>query len=90
MNAQAIPVPAGNEGKRDHLMDGVFRFLVLGAALFVLLSLVGAAASMLWGGRLAFETFGWAFMATEEWDVAPAILARWSRSTARWLRQPSR
>ncbi len=69
MNAQAIPVPAGNEGKRDHLMDGVFRFLVLGAALFVLLSLVGAAASMLWGGRLAFETFGWAFMATEEWDV---------------------
>lgn len=69
MNAQAIPVPAGNEGKRDHLMDGVFRFLVLGAALFVLLSLVAAAVSMLWGGRLAFETFGWAFMTTEEWDV---------------------
>ena len=69
MNAPAIPVTAGNEGKRDQRVDGVFRLLVLGAALFVLLSLVGAAVSMLWGGRLAFETFGWAFMTTEEWDV---------------------
>ena len=69
MNAPAIPVMAGNEGKRDQRVDGVFRLLVLGAALFVLLSLVGAAVSMLWGGRLAFETFGWAFMTTEEWDV---------------------
>lgn len=69
MNAQAIPATAGSESRRDQRVDRLFRFLVLGAALFVLLSLVGAAVSMLWGGRLAFETFGWAFLTTEEWDV---------------------
>jgi len=69
MNATAIPATAGNESKRDQRFDRVFRYLVLGAALFVLLSLVGAAVSMLWGGRLAFETFGLAFLTTEEWDV---------------------
>lgn len=69
MNAPATAVTAGNEAKRDQRVDAVFRMLVLGAALFVLLSLVGAAVSMLWGGRLAFETFGWAFLTTEEWDV---------------------
>ena len=69
MNATAIPATAGSESKRDQRVDSVFRLLVLGAALFVLLSLVGAAVSMLWGGRLAFETFGWAFLTTEEWDV---------------------
>ena len=69
MNATAIAATAGNEGKRDQRVDRAFRYLVLGAALFVLLSLVGAAVSMLWGGRLAFETFGWAFLTTEEWDV---------------------
>jgi phosphate transport system permease protein len=50
-------------------MDASFRWLVTAAALFVLLSLVGAAVSMLWGGKLAFETFGWKFLTTEEWDV---------------------
>ena len=69
MNATAIPATAGSESKRDQRVDRVFRYLVLGAALFVLLSLVGAAVSMLWGGRLAFETFGLAFLTTEEWDV---------------------
>ncbi|MCX7043642.1 MAG: phosphate ABC transporter permease subunit PstC [Gammaproteobacteria bacterium] len=69
MNATAIPATAGNESKRDQRVDRAFRYLVLGAALFVLLSLVGAAVSMLWGGRLAFETFGLAFLTTEEWDV---------------------
>jgi phosphate transport system permease protein len=33
------------------------------------LALVGAAVSMLWGGRLAFDTFGWSFLTTQEWDV---------------------
>ena len=55
--------------KRDTLVDGIFRGLVSAAAFFVLLALVGAAISMLWGGRLAFETFGWQFLSTQEWDV---------------------
>ena len=46
-----------------------FRWLVGAPGIFVLLALVGAALSMLWGGRLAFETFGWSFLTTEEWDV---------------------
>ena len=55
--------------KRDTLVDGIFRGLVSAAAIFVLLALVAAAISMLWGGRLAFETFGWQFLSTQEWDV---------------------
>jgi phosphate transport system permease protein len=38
------------------------------AGLFVLLSLAGAALSMLWGGREAFATFGWGFFTSTEWD----------------------
>ncbi len=69
MNSQALPATPMHDGKRDHRMDASFRWMVTAAALFVLLSLVGAAVSMLWGGKLAFETFGWKFLTTEEWDV---------------------
>jgi phosphate transport system permease protein len=62
----ALPAPAS---ARDTLMDGAFRAIVTGAGLAVLLALAGAALSMLWGGRLAFETFGWGFLTREEWDV---------------------
>ena len=55
--------------QRDSLVDRAFRWLVSGAGMFVLLALVGAALSMLWGGRLAFQTFGWQFLGTREWDV---------------------
>ena len=41
--------------------DRLFQLVTAGAAWFVLLLLGGAAASMAWGGRLAFETFGWGF-----------------------------
>lgn len=54
---------------RDATADGVFKALVATAGIFVLLALVGAAISMFWGGRLAFETFGPQFLTTEEWDV---------------------
>ena len=68
--AAAIPAQASRHDQRDTLVDGLFRALVTTAGIFVLLALVGAALSMLWGGRLAFETFGWAFLTTQEWDVA--------------------
>lgn len=39
-----------------------------GAALLVLVVLVGVALSMLWGGREAFTTFGWNFLISTDWD----------------------
>jgi phosphate transport system permease protein len=70
MNTQAAP-PAGiiRNDKRDTLVDALFRGTVSSAGIFVLVILIGAALSMLWGGRLAFETFGLQFLTTEEWDV---------------------
>ena len=53
---------------RDEAADRVFKWIVAGAALFVLVSLTLAALSMLWGGRLAFETFGFRFLYGTEWD----------------------
>lgn len=65
----ALPAVSIRHDQRDTLIDGIFRSLVGAAGIFVLLALVGAAISMLWGGRLAFETFGLQFLTTEEWDV---------------------
>lgn len=65
----ALPAVSIRHDQRDTLIDGIFRSLVGAAGIFVLLALVGAAISMLWGGRLAFETFGLRFLTTEEWDV---------------------
>ena len=49
--------------------DRLFRLVTAGAAWLVLLVLGGAAASMSWGGRLAFGTFGWGFITSREWDA---------------------
>jgi phosphate transport system permease protein len=49
--------------------DAFFRALMFCAAALVLLVLGAAAASMLWGGRLAFQTFGWNFIVSDEWDA---------------------
>jgi phosphate transport system permease protein len=49
--------------------DRLFRLVTAGAAWFVLILLGAAAASMAWGGRLAFETFGWSFVTSREWDA---------------------
>ena len=70
MSTQAAP-PVGiiRNDKRDTLVDALFRAIVSTAGIFVLVILIGAAVSMLWGGRLAFETFGLQFLTTEEWDV---------------------
>jgi phosphate transport system permease protein len=70
MNAtSALPLASTRREGRDTLLDGSFRWLVAGAGFFVLAALVGAALSMAWGGRLAFETFGWGFLTRQEWDV---------------------
>jgi phosphate transport system permease protein len=49
--------------------DAFFRSTLFLATALVLLVLGAAAASMLWGGRLAFETFGWHFIVSEDWDA---------------------
>lgn len=55
--------------RKDLFADKVFGGLITAAAFFVLISLSGAALSMFWGGRLAFETFGWRFFYGTEWDA---------------------
>jgi phosphate transport system permease protein len=49
--------------------DRIFGLVTVGAAWLVLVLLGAAAASMAWGGRLAFETFGWRFITSSEWDA---------------------
>ncbi len=49
--------------------DRVFSGLSAGMAFLVLLVLGGAAAAMLWGGMLAFKTFGLKFIYTSDWDA---------------------
>ncbi|MFY1667834.1 phosphate ABC transporter permease subunit PstC [Pseudomonas sp. Pseu.R1] len=54
---------------RDHRHDAWFRRIMLGAALLVLLLLACIAGSTLWGGALAFKTFGFEFLTSTEWDA---------------------
>jgi len=53
----------------DARTDRRFRWLVTGAGLFVLATLLAVALSMLWGGREAFAKFGLAFLWTDQWDA---------------------
>jgi phosphate transport system permease protein len=48
--------------------DRVFELITRASAWFVLLLLVATAASMAWGGRLAFKTFGFHFLTSSAWD----------------------
>ena len=49
--------------------DRVFTLFTTGAAWLVLVLLGAAALSMAWGGRLAFQTFGAAFITSTNWDA---------------------
>jgi phosphate transport system permease protein len=68
----AISLPAAAEldarASRDVRAERTFRWVVGAAGVFVLVSLLAAAFSMYWGGRLAFDTFGFAFLWTDAWD----------------------
>ncbi|MDB6145224.1 MAG: Phosphate transporter permease [Pseudomonas sp.] len=54
---------------RDHRHDVWFRRSMQGAAMLVLLLLAAIAGSTLWGGSLAFKTFGLDFLTSTEWDA---------------------
>ena len=61
-------VGARDRSAAETRQDNLFRWMLFGAAAVVLIVLGGAALSMLWGGRLAFQTFGWRFIVSDEWD----------------------
>jgi phosphate transport system permease protein len=63
------PQPDDSRERRDHRNDRLFRYGVLSCAMFVLVTLLAAALSMLWGGREAFATFGWSFIWSSDWDA---------------------
>ena len=65
----ASVVDAGRRNQRDARADGLFAWIVAGAAFLVLAALAGAALSMLWGGREAFSTFGIHFLFSTDWDA---------------------
>ena len=48
--------------------DRIFRILTGAMAGLVSLVLLSAALAMLWGGRLAFQTFGFGFITSAKWD----------------------
>lgn len=62
-------VAAGELDLRDQRHDRWFRNGVTACALLVLIALLGAALSMLWGAREAFATFGWHFIWSSDWDA---------------------
>lgn len=64
MSSHPIPAPRNGAGA-----DLLFRLATAGAAWLVLIILGGAAASMAWEGRLAFQTFGWRFITSSDWDA---------------------
>ena len=62
-------VPIEVTRSRSGGADRAFTLFTTGAAWFVLLLLGATALSMAWGGRLAFETFGFGFITSSEWDA---------------------
>ena len=67
--AGSMELLASRREQRDQRNDTLFRYAVTGCALFVLIALLGAALSMLWGGREAFGRFGWRFLWSSDWDA---------------------
>jgi len=63
----AVPDVAARALK-DAAAERLFKGLFAGAGWFVLVVLIGAALSMLWGGREAFSTFGFGFLTSSDWD----------------------
>ena len=64
--SEVSPAPARQRGAGA---DRLFELVTAGAAWLVLILLGAVALAMAWGGRLAFQTFGWRFVTGSEWDV---------------------
>jgi phosphate transport system permease protein len=71
VNSAALTIGPGKspDVKSGAGADRAFQLITAGAAWFVLILLGAIALSMAWGGRLAFETFGWKFITSSDWDA---------------------
>jgi phosphate transport system permease protein len=68
MTTTTLPAPASTRDDLDARNDRIFRWIVSGTAVFVLVALAGAALSMLWGGRDALQAAGPAFFFSTDWN----------------------
>ncbi|MCF5293768.1 phosphate ABC transporter permease subunit PstC, partial [Pseudomonas syringae] len=68
-NVSAGESEGEKRAKRDHRHDLWFKRSLQAAAMLVLALLGCIALSTLWGGSLAFQTFGFGFLTSTEWDV---------------------
>jgi len=65
----SLPASTSTPPRRTGILgDRIFFWIVTACGLIVLTALLAAAASMLWGGLLAFRTFGFGFITGTEWD----------------------
>ena len=67
MTSTALPNAAAPTA-RDTRNDVVFRYVVAGTAMLVMVALAGAALSMLWGGRDVLASQGLSFFTSTEWN----------------------
>ena len=67
MTSTALPNAAAPNA-RDTRNDVVFRYVVAGTAMLVMVALAGAALSMLWGGRDVLASQGLSFFTSTEWN----------------------
>jgi phosphate transport system permease protein len=65
----ALDIAASRPRTSGAAADRTFHLIAAAAAWFVLILLLAIAASMAWGGRLAFETFGTRFITSSDWDA---------------------
>ncbi|RZZ90798.1 phosphate ABC transporter permease subunit PstC [Pseudoxanthomonas winnipegensis] len=69
MNAATLPLPDSNSrDARDARADRLFRWVLVGTVVFVLVALASAALSMLWGGRHVLLDQGWHFITSTDWN----------------------
>ncbi|HEX4737702.1 MAG TPA: phosphate ABC transporter permease subunit PstC [Allosphingosinicella sp.] len=68
MRDEAVSEGAAPVAVRGTVVDRLYGLTTAGAAWLVLALLAGAAVSMLWGGRQAFETFGLGFITSRDWN----------------------
>lgn len=68
MSAVDHAVPASSRDVTDARHDKIFRLALTATALFVLITLAGAALSMLWGGRDVLSSQGLSFFTSTQWN----------------------
>ena len=68
IDAQPTTTDLDERAHRDARHDRYFRRLLLFCAFLVLVSLLGAALSTLWGGREIFIKHGWSFLTSSTWN----------------------